>query len=77
VPMRKSSCTVVAALALSVLGATGAEASAPRAPSVASDVTASECLRGGGVIIISADGDGTGTFTKLCRGGIHDGQTIT
>ncbi|MEU4980033.1 hypothetical protein [Streptomyces sp. NPDC021969] len=73
--MRKSSCTVVAALALSVLGATGAEASVPRAPGVASDVTATECLQGGGGIVITADG--TGSLTAVCRGGIHDGQTIT
>ncbi|MFD5285330.1 hypothetical protein [Streptomyces rubrogriseus] len=73
--MRKSSCTVVAALALSVLGATGAEASAPRAPSVASDVTATECLQGGGGIVVTADG--AGALTAFCRGGIHDGQIVT
>jgi len=70
--MRKSSCTVVAALALSVLGATGAEASAP---SVASDVTATECLQGGGGIVVTADG--AGALTAFCRGGIHDGQIVT
>ncbi|MFD6193525.1 hypothetical protein [Streptomyces sp. NPDC060275] len=75
--MRKSSCTVAAALALSVPGATGAEASVPRAPSVAGDVTATECLQGGGRIIITAVGTGTGSVTALCRGGTHDGQTIT
>ncbi|MFD5653883.1 MULTISPECIES: hypothetical protein [unclassified Streptomyces] len=75
--MRKSSCTVVAALALSVLGAAGAQASVPRAPSVASDVTATECLQGGGGIVITADGTGTGSLTAVCRGGTHDGQTIT
>ncbi|CAL9669200.1 hypothetical protein [Streptomyces sp. enrichment culture] len=75
--MRKSSCTLLAALAVSVLCATGAQASGPRAASLPGEVTASECIRGGGVIVISADGDGTGSFTSLCRGGTHDGQTIT
>ncbi|MFG3112487.1 hypothetical protein [Streptomyces tendae] len=75
--MRKSSCTVIAALAVSVLCATGARASVPRVASLPGEVTASECVAGGGVIIISADGDGTGSFTSLCRGGTHDGQTIT
>ncbi|MFK0066915.1 hypothetical protein [Streptomyces sp. NPDC091046] len=75
--MRKSSCTLIAALAVSVLCATGAQASVPRAVSLPGEVTASECIRGGGVIVISADGDGTGSFTSLCRGGTHDGQTIT
>ncbi|OMI91793.1 hypothetical protein BSZ07_02655 [Streptomyces sp. M1013] len=75
--MRKSSCTVLAALALSVLCATGARAAVPHAPSLPSDVTATECVQGGGVIVISADGDGTGSFTTICRGGVHDGQAIT
>ncbi|MFJ3037647.1 MULTISPECIES: hypothetical protein [Streptomyces] len=75
--MRKSSCTVIAALAVSVLCATGARASVPRAASLPAEVTASQCVAGGGVIVISADGDGTGSFTSLCRGGTHDGQTIT
>ncbi|MGC0387162.1 hypothetical protein RKD32_006898 [Streptomyces sp. SAI-195] len=75
--MRKSSCTVLAALALSVLCATGARASVPHAPSVPGEVTATECIQGGGVIVISADGDGTGSFTTICQGGVHDGQAIT
>ncbi|MFF0644423.1 hypothetical protein ACFYVV_12525 [Streptomyces tendae] len=73
--MRKSSCTVIAALAVSVLCATGARASVPRAAGLPGEVTASQCVAGGGVIIISEDG--TGSFTSLCRGGTHDGQTIT
>ncbi|CAM5443624.1 Secreted protein OS=Streptomyces tendae OX=1932 GN=GUR47_05105 PE=4 SV=1 [Streptomyces tendae] len=75
--MRKSSCTVIAALAVSLLGTSGAHASMPRAAHLPGDVTATECIEGGGVIIISADGDGTGSFTTLCRGGTHDGQTIS
>ncbi|WP_030185301.1 hypothetical protein [Streptomyces violaceorubidus] len=75
--MRKSSCTVIAALALSVLCATGARASVPRAPVLPSEVTATECVEGGGVIVISADGDGSGAFTTLCQGGVHDGQAVT
>ncbi|MCM1938142.1 hypothetical protein NC239_07900 [Streptomyces sp. G3] len=75
--MRKSSCTVVAAVALWILCAAGAEAAEPGAPGLLGKVTATECIEGGGVIIISAAGDGTGSFTTLCRGGAHDGQTIT
>ena len=75
--MRKSSCTVIAAVALWILCATEAEAAEPGAPGLPGEVTATECIEGGGVIIISADGDGTGAFTTLCRGGTHDGQTVT
>ncbi|KAF2775648.1 hypothetical protein ACFWQ6_27350 [Streptomyces coelicoflavus] len=75
--MRKSSCTVIAALAVWALSAAGAEAAVLRVPDLPGEVTATECIQGGGVIIISADGDGTGSFTTLCRGGIHDGQTVT
>ncbi|AIV32432.1 hypothetical protein LMJ38_33445 [Streptomyces sp. R1] len=75
--MRKSSCTVIAAVTLWILCAAGAEAAEPGAPGLPGEVTATECIEGGGVIIISADGDGTGSFTALCRGGTHDGQTVT
>ncbi|KOX49038.1 MULTISPECIES: hypothetical protein [Streptomyces] len=75
--MRKSSCTVIAAAALWVLGAAGAQAAVPRVPGLPGGVTAAECVGGGGVIVISADGDGSGSFTQLCRGGVHDGRTIT
>ncbi|MFG2679554.1 hypothetical protein [Streptomyces sp. NPDC048392] len=75
--MRKSSWAVSAALAVSLLCAVPAQAAAPRAPYAPGDVTADECLRGGGLIIISADGEGTGAFTARCRGGVHDGQIIT
>ncbi|MFA3878176.1 hypothetical protein ABS735_31765 [Streptomyces sp. MMCC 100] len=74
--MRKSSCTVITALAVWVLCAAGAEAAVLRSPDLPGEVTATECIQGGGVIIISADGEGADSFTKLCRGGIHDGQTI-
>lgn len=75
--MRESSWAVVAALAVSVLCAAPAAAAVPRATHLPGDVTASECLRGGGVILISADGEGTGSFTARCQGGSHDGETIS
>ncbi|MBQ1095193.1 hypothetical protein ACIQ1J_09135 [Streptomyces sp. NPDC097107] len=76
--MRKSSWAVVAALALSVLCAAPAEAAVSRAAHLPVDVTATECIRGGGVIIISVDGSsGTGSFTKRCQGGTHDGESVT
>ncbi|AXE83437.1 MULTISPECIES: hypothetical protein [unclassified Streptomyces] len=40
------------------------------------DVTASQCIAGGGMIIISAVGNGSESYTKRCEGGIHDGQTV-
>ncbi|MFE0802802.1 hypothetical protein [Streptomyces sp. NPDC058812] len=76
--MRKSSWTVIAALAVSVLCAAPAQAAVPRAEHVPVDVTPTECIQGGGVIIISVDGSsGTGSFTKRCQGGTHDGETVT
>ncbi|MEJ1202690.1 MULTISPECIES: hypothetical protein [unclassified Streptomyces] len=75
--MRKSSWAAVAALALSVLSAAPAEAAVSRAVHLPVDVTATECIQGGGVIIISVDGSGTGSFTKRCQGGTHDGETVT
>ncbi|WP_247694596.1 hypothetical protein [Streptomyces sp. B93] len=60
------------ALALAVGPAPAAVTDAVAAPV---DVTASECLRGGGMIIVAADGEG-GAFTRRCRGGVHDGETI-
>ncbi|CAM5226869.1 hypothetical protein SVIOM342S_08210 [Streptomyces violaceorubidus] len=66
--MRKSSCTVIAALAVSLLGTSGAHASMPRAAHLPGDVTATECIEGGGVeIIISArTGGGTGAHSRRC-----------
>lgn len=75
--MRESSWAVVAALTLSVLCAAPAEAAVSRAAHLPVDVTATECIQGGGVIIISVDGSGTGSFTKRCQGGTHDGETVT
>lgn len=40
------------------------------------DVTAGECIQGGGMIIIIADGTAPGGFSKTCQGGTHDGETI-
>jgi hypothetical protein len=84
--MRESSWSVIAALTLAVLCAAPAEAAvtralaadsgALRATRLPSDVTATQCIQGGGVIIVSVDGTGTGTFTKRCQGGTHDGETV-
>lgn len=72
--MSKSSCVgaLAVALALAVGPAPAAVTDAVAAPV---DVTASECLRGGGMIIVAADGEG-GAFTQRCQGGVHDGETI-
>ncbi|MFF5516899.1 hypothetical protein [Streptomyces coeruleorubidus] len=40
------------------------------------DVTASQCIAGGGSIVISAVGDGSQSYTKRCVGGVHDGETV-
>ncbi|MEU0250586.1 hypothetical protein ABZ192_41110 [Streptomyces sp. NPDC006235] len=40
------------------------------------DVTASQCIAGGGMIIISAVGDESHAYTKRCKGGAHDGETV-
>jgi hypothetical protein len=77
--MRKSTWAVVAALTVPVLCAAPAEASVSvsRTASLPADVTATECVQGGGVIIISVDQSGTGSFTKRCQGGVHDGESVT
>ncbi|WP_399894037.1 hypothetical protein ACGH7X_36560 [Streptomyces sp. BBFR51] len=75
--MRKSSWTVIAALAVSVVCGPVAQAAVSRTPRLPGDVTATECLQGGGMIVIAADGRGTGSLTARCQGGTHDGQTIT
>ncbi|MGI5391225.1 hypothetical protein [Streptomyces sp. CA-251251] len=84
--MRESFWSVTAALTLAVLCAAPAGAAparalpadsgAPRATRLPGDVTATQCVQGGGVIIVSVDGTGTGTFTKRCQGGTHDGETV-
>jgi hypothetical protein len=68
---------VSAALALSLLCAAPEAAAAAGAARLPAEVTASECVQGGGVIIISVDGSGTGSFTKRCQGGTHDGESVT
>lgn len=75
--MRKSSWAVGAALAASVLCGAWAQAAVAHVPYAPRDVTADECLRGGGLIVVSADGEQPGSFTRLCRGGVHDGQSVT
>ncbi|MDT0614937.1 hypothetical protein [Streptomyces lancefieldiae] len=74
--MRQSSWAVIAALAVSVLCAAEAKAVVPRAAHLPGDVAATERVRGGGVVI-SADGEGTGSSTARGQGGTHDGETIT
>ncbi|MFH9599310.1 hypothetical protein ACH4MK_01360 [Streptomyces rochei] len=75
--MRKSPWAVVAALALPVLGAAPADAAMTRTAHLPADVTASECIQGGGLIVVSVDQSGTGSFTKRCQGGVHDGESLT
>ncbi|MEG8275177.1 hypothetical protein [Streptomyces sp. AHA2] len=69
--MRTLPHAVIAALALSAL------ALPARAAALPADVTPSQCIAGGGMIIISAVGQGSDGYTKRCEGGIHDGQTVT
>ncbi|MET9778128.1 hypothetical protein ABZ023_28400 [Streptomyces sp. NPDC006367] len=75
--MRRSSCAVLVALAVSVLCAAPADAAGTRAARLPAEVTAAECVEGGGVIVVSADGEGTGSFTARCQGGTHDGEAVT
>ncbi|MGW3097112.1 hypothetical protein ACWDCC_27210 [Streptomyces sp. NPDC001102] len=86
--MKLSPVIAVGALAASLslsAGAIPAVASSAQEPArertarstteVFADVSAQECVRGRGVIIINALGDGT--YTEHCEGGTHDGETIT
>lgn len=88
VPVKLSPAIVVGALTTALWLAASlvqAAASVARVPSRASaagsgtqvfaDISAQECVRGGGLVIINAVGDGT--YTKYCEGGAHDGETIT
>ncbi|SMQ13964.1 hypothetical protein SAMN06272771_0248 [Streptomyces sp. Ag82_O1-12] len=68
--MRKLPFTLLAALAASALAVPLTAAALP------ADVTAGQCVAGGGVIVISAVGDGSQGYTKRCMGGVHDGQTV-
>ncbi|WP_031113843.1 hypothetical protein [Streptomyces sp. NRRL S-146] len=68
--MRKLSYALLAGLAASALAVPVTAAALP------ADVTAGQCIAGGGVIVISAVGDGSQGYTKRCMGGVHDGQTV-
>ncbi|MEV4787306.1 hypothetical protein [Streptomyces tuirus] len=68
--MRKLPYTLLAALAASALAVPVSASALP------ADVTASQCVAGGGMIVISAVGDGSQGYTKRCMGGVHDGQTV-
>ncbi|MFJ8595277.1 hypothetical protein [Streptomyces sp. NPDC093598] len=68
--MRTLPYALVTALAVSVL------AVPCRAAALPADVTASQCIAGGGSIVISAVGDGWQAYTKRCVGGVHDGETV-
>ncbi|WP_369194257.1 hypothetical protein [Streptomyces djakartensis] len=70
--MRTLPHAVIAALALSALAAPPV-----RAAVLPADVTPSQCIAGGGMIVISAVGQGGDGYTKRCEGGVHDGQTVT
>ncbi|MFJ6557041.1 hypothetical protein ACIQNT_33200 [Streptomyces luteogriseus] len=61
---------LAAALAASALAVPATAAALPV------DVTASQCVAGGGMIVISAVGDGVQGYTKRCMGGVHDGRTV-
>ncbi|CAL9342515.1 hypothetical protein SUDANB145_00295 [Streptomyces sp. enrichment culture] len=71
--MHKSSCALVAALAV-VLVFPVPSADAAALPRVPGDVTAVECLRGGGSLLV--EWDGQGGFTRRCQGGVHDGEAL-
>ncbi|MET9581339.1 hypothetical protein ABZY30_38275 [Streptomyces massasporeus] len=68
--MRKLSYALLAGLAVSALAVPVTAAALP------ADVTAGQCIAGGGVIVISAVGDGSQGYTKRCMGGVHGGQTV-
>ncbi|MFD8225941.1 hypothetical protein ACFV16_17400 [Streptomyces massasporeus] len=68
--MRKLPYTLLTALAVSALAMPVTAAALP------ADVTAGQCIAGGGMIVISAVGDGSQGYTKRCMGGVHDGQTV-
>ncbi|MFD5233775.1 hypothetical protein ACFWJ5_35660 [Streptomyces qaidamensis] len=68
--MRTLSYALLAALAATALAAPATAAALP------ADVTASQCVAGGGMIVISAVGDGSPSYSKRCMGGVHEGETI-
>jgi hypothetical protein len=68
--MNKLPYALLTALAGMVLAVPAHAAARP------ADVTASQCIAGGGSIVISAVGDGWQSYTKRCMGGVHDGETV-
>ncbi|MEU3938115.1 hypothetical protein AB0E85_39840 [Streptomyces sp. NPDC029044] len=68
--MRTLSYALLTALAASALAVPATAAARP------ADVTASQCVAGGGMIVISAVGDGSSSYSKRCVGGVHDGETV-
>jgi hypothetical protein len=68
--MRPLPYALLTALTVSLLALPAHAATLP------ADVTASQCVAGGGMIIISAVGDGAQGYTKRCMGGVHDGETV-
>jgi hypothetical protein len=68
--MRTLPYALLTALTVSLLALPAHSAALP------ADVTASQCVAGGGMIIISAVGDGAQGYTKRCMGGVHDGETV-
>ncbi|WP_086565384.1 hypothetical protein [Streptomyces africanus] len=68
--MNKLPYALLTALAGTVLAVPAHAADRP------ADVTASQCIAGGGAVIISAVGDEWQSYTKRCMGGVHDGETV-
>jgi hypothetical protein len=68
--MRTLPYVLLTALAVSALAVPASAGARP------ADVTASQCVAGGGVIIISAAVDGSQSYTERCMGGVHDGETV-
>ncbi|MEU0388315.1 hypothetical protein [Streptomyces chartreusis] len=68
--LQKLPYALLTALAATALAAPAHAADRP------ADVTASQCIAGGGSIVISAVGDGSQSYTKRCMGGVHDGETV-
>ncbi|GGL62845.1 hypothetical protein GCM10010129_03080 [Streptomyces fumigatiscleroticus] len=73
--MKKSPYALAAVAAVAVLSAPPAVAAAGPAR-MPLDITARQCIQGGGIIIISANGTGADGYVKFCQGGTHDGETI-
>ncbi|MDL5205677.1 hypothetical protein [Streptomyces sp. ALI-76-A] len=82
--MNVSPPVLAAALTVAALSAGSAHAAVPSAPGptvrgaahAPADISAAECVQGGGMIIVTADGQGANSYTVRCQGGTHDGETI-